>query len=91
MSSIYENLYILGDGWAKQGVEEKGCECVCVNICVWIRHFPRGGGMLILSVKLMKDVTASGLFIDLKLVCATQIEYQVEFTFFFQNNSDKGK
>lgn len=38
--------------------------------------------MLILSVKLMKDVTASGLFIDLKLVCATQIEYQVKFIFF---------
>lgn len=44
---------------------------------------PKGGGMLILSVELMKDVTASGLFIDLKLVCAIQIEYQVEFIFFF--------
>lgn len=40
--------------------------------------------MLILSVKSMKDVTASGLFIDLKLVCAIQIEYQVEFIFFFR-------
>lgn len=38
--------------------------------------------MLILSVKSMKDVAASGLFIDLKLVCAIQIEYQVEFIFF---------
>lgn len=45
---------------------------------------PKGGGMLILSVKSMKDVAASGLFIDLKLVCAIQIEYQVEFIFFFR-------
>lgn len=83
MSTIYENLYVLGDGRAKQSVEEKGCECVCVNICVWISHFPKGG-LLSLSVKLMKDVTASGLFIDLKLVCAIQIEYRVEFNFFFR-------
>lgn len=45
------------------------------------QNLPKGRKCLILSVKLVKEVTGSGLIIDLKLACAVPIEYFADLTF----------
>jgi hypothetical protein len=35
ISSIHENLHVLGNGRAKQSLEEKGLSvCVCMSVCM---------------------------------------------------------